>query len=109
MDAATVCAGLLRDSCALAVTLVDAAGRALAQAGDARYVELAAAAPSPAAAADREVYERRDDDTSRYALRLPSGAIVTVLFDERSSLGLVRLRVRAATPALSSARVLGTT
>jgi hypothetical protein len=69
-ERARICERLLADSRALGVRLADEHGRALALAG-----------PAP------------DDEAPHvHTMQLASGPALTVWFDDRSSLGLVRLR-----------------
>ena len=110
-----ICEILHRDSNAKAVLVIDKNGQAIAQAGD-----VGAARRDVAVFADRR--QRRRDRRHRPApgreasspvsstrARRPTSTsrssgprvILVVLFDERSSLGLVRLRVRKAAAELT--------
>lgn len=88
---------------ALAVTLTDGAGRVRAHAGE---VEAEPAAPPAAGEPRRAVAEGGEhllqlhDGTALLSVAVGGAGMLVVRFDARTSLGLVRLRVRQALPEL---------
>ena len=100
------CGALQRDSNALAVFVFDEDWQELARAGAATLLDATASSLLRANAArlavDREVIGRFDNATRRqFHLSLVAGRTIVVVFDERTSLGLVRLRTKKATEALA--------
>lgn len=111
-----VCERLLRDSNALSIVLLDAEGQPIAAVGDAALLDAkvvqsfcsASGKTLPTLVDDRE-FAGHLDRPARNRVHLSAvaqHAILAVLFDDCSSLGLVRLRVRKATDEL--ARLLTT-
>ena len=101
-----VCDGLRRDSNALAVLIMDADWQELARAGAATLIDAHALALLRANAArlmvEREVIGRFDNaDQRQFHLSLVAGRAIIVLFDVRTSLGLVRLRTKKASEQLA--------
>lgn len=104
-----VCQRLQRDSNAKAVLLIGRDGQPIAEAGEVDELDVTSlsslTAGNVAATGGISKILREKDFTSQYHegekthvhITLVSGrAILMVLFDERSSLGLVRLRVKKA-------------
>ena len=102
-----ICEILHRDSNAKAVLVIDKNGQAIAQAGDTQQLDVTSlsslTAGNVAATGGISKILREKDFTSQFHegekthvhITLVGGrAILVVLFDERSSLGLVRLRVK---------------
>jgi len=96
---ASICDHLLQDANAKAVVIVDDAGDVVARAGDAQLLT------------DSEVRARKTSEPVDTLHRAASGNLLVssghpltigVLFDDRSSPGLVRLRVRQARDALAA-------
>jgi predicted regulator of Ras-like GTPase activity (Roadblock/LC7/MglB family) len=110
-----ICETLQKDSNAKAVLVIDKNGQAIAQAGEVEQLDVTSLSSLTAGnvaatggiaqlLAEKEFAgqfhegERTNVHISIVAQRL----ILVVLFDERSSLGLVRLRVRKAATELTS-------
>jgi predicted regulator of Ras-like GTPase activity (Roadblock/LC7/MglB family) len=106
----SVCQRLHRDSNAKAVLLIGRDGQPIAEAGEVGEIDVTSlsslTAGNVAATGGISKILREKDFTSQFHegekthvhITLVAGrAILVVLFDERSSLGLVRLRVRKAT------------
>ncbi|MES1166317.1 MAG: roadblock/LC7 domain-containing protein [Verrucomicrobiota bacterium] len=104
---AMVCQRLQRDANAKAVLLIGRDGQAIAEAGDVEELDVTSlsslTAGNVAATGGISKILREKDFTSQFHegerihvhITLVGGrAILVVLFDERSSLGLVRLRVK---------------
>lgn len=109
----TVCEILHRDSNARAVLLIDKNGQAIAQAGDVQELDVtslssltagnvAATGGIASLLAEKEFAGQfhEGEKTNVHISIVGQRVILVVLFDERSSLGLVRLRVRKATVEL---------
>lgn len=105
-----ICQKLHRDSNAKAVLLIGRDGQPIAEAGEVSEIDVTSlstlTAGNVAATGGISKILREKDFTSQFHegekthvhITLVAGrAILVVLFDERSSLGLVRLRVRKAT------------
>jgi hypothetical protein len=100
-----ICNELLENSAALAVMLVDADWREVARAGasllDADTLALLRANASRLGV-EREVIGRFDNTAKRqFHLSLVAGQTLIVVFDDGTSLGLVRLRAKKAAQALN--------
>jgi predicted regulator of Ras-like GTPase activity (Roadblock/LC7/MglB family) len=115
-DAQEICEQLLGDCQALAVLLADKSGQAIAGAGQEHGESLSVLLAGDLATIERIFAERTEHfrsqvlDGARTHLHvslIAERAILAVLFDERSSLGLVRLRVKKATEELAKAFVRG--
>src|SRR3569833_2668232 len=104
---AMVCQWLNRDANAKAVLLIGRDGQAIAEAGDVEDLDVTSlsslTAGIVAATGSITKNQRKMDFTSQFhegekihvhISLVASRAILVVLFDERSSLGLVRLRVK---------------
>ena len=111
---ANVCQRLHRDANAKAVLLIGRDGQAIADAGDVAELDVTSlsslTAGNVAATGGISKILREKDFTSQFHegekthvhITLVGGrAILVVLFDERSSLGLVRLRVKKATEEMA--------
>src|SRR5919206_3304114 len=111
---ATVCARLHRDANAKAVLLIGRDGQPIAEAGDVDELDVTSlsslTAGNVAATGGISKILREKDFTSQFhegekthvhITLVASRAILLVLFDERSSLGLVRLRVKKASEEMS--------
>jgi len=111
---ANVCLRLQRDSNAKAVLLIGRDGQPIAEAGEVGEIDVTSlsslTAGNVAATGGISKILREKDFTSQFHegekthvhITLVAGrAILVVLFDERSSLGLVRLRVRKAADELT--------
>jgi predicted regulator of Ras-like GTPase activity (Roadblock/LC7/MglB family) len=109
-----VCQRLHRDANAKAVLLIGRDGQAIAEAGDVAEIDVTSlsslTAGNVAATGGISKILREKDFTSQFHegekthvhITLVAGrAILVVLFDERSSLGLVRLRVKKATDEMA--------
>ena len=109
-----VCARLARDANAKAVLLIGRDGQPIADAGDVDELDVTSlsslTAGNVAATGGISKILREKDFTSQFHegekthvhITLVGGrAILVVLFDERSSLGLVRLRVRKSSEELN--------
>ena len=108
-----ICEILHRDSNARAVLLIDKNGQAIAQAGDVQELDVtslssltagnvAATGGIASLLAEKEFAGQfhEGEKTNVHISIVGQRVILVVLFDERSSLGLVRLRVRKATVEL---------
>jgi predicted regulator of Ras-like GTPase activity (Roadblock/LC7/MglB family) len=111
---AMVCQRLQRDANAKAVLLIGRDGQAIAEAGDVDELDVTSlsslTAGNVAATGGISKILREKDFTSQFHegekihvhITLVGGkAILVVLFDERSSLGLVRLRVKKSSDEMS--------
>ncbi len=111
---AVVCQRLHRDANAKAVLLIGRDGQPIADAGDVTELDVTSlsslTAGNVAATGGISKILREKDFTSQFHegekthvhITLVGGrAILVVLFDERSSLGLVRLRVKKATEEMT--------
>src|SRR4030095_17205851 len=111
---ASVCHGLHRDANAKAVLLIGRDGQPIAEAGEVGEIDVTSlsslTAGNVAATGGISKILREKDFTSQFHegarthghITLVGGrAILVVLFDERSSLGLVRLRVKKASEEMS--------
>ena len=109
----SVCEILHRDSNARAVLLIDKNGQAMAQAGDTHELDVTSLSSLTAGnvaatggiaqlLAEKEFAGQfhEGEKTNVHISIVGQRVILVVLFDERSSLGLVRLRVRKATAEL---------
>src|SRR3977135_1036815 len=109
----SICEILHRDSNAKAVLVIDKNGQAIAQAGDTQQLDVTALSSLTAGnvaatggiaqlLAEREFAGQfhEGEKTNVHISIVGQRVIMVVLFDERSSLGLVRLRVRRATSEL---------
>jgi predicted regulator of Ras-like GTPase activity (Roadblock/LC7/MglB family) len=103
-----ICARLLNASAALAILLVDRDGIVIARAGETERLDVAVL-PSLFAGnslttllTDKELSARfpRGEGTNFHLALVGQQAMLCVLFDFRSSLGLVRLRSRKAVAEL---------
>src|SRR5262249_11357222 len=110
-----VCEILHRDSNARAVLVIDKNGQAIAQAGDVQELDVASLSSLTAGniaatggiaqlLAEKEFAGQfhEGEKTNVHISIVGQRVILVVLFDERSSLGLVRLRVRKAATELTS-------
>jgi predicted regulator of Ras-like GTPase activity (Roadblock/LC7/MglB family) len=110
----SICEILHRDSNAKAVLLIDKNGQAMAQAGDTHELDVtslssltagnvAATGGIASLLAEKEFAGQflEGEKTSYHVSIVAQRVILVVLFDERSSLGLVRLRVRKAANELT--------
>ena len=108
-----ICEVLHRDSNARAVLLIDKNGQAIAQAGDVQELDVTSLSSLTAGnvaatggiaqlLAEKEFAGQfhEGEKTNVHISIVGQRVILVVLFDERSSLGLVRLRVRKATVEL---------
>jgi predicted regulator of Ras-like GTPase activity (Roadblock/LC7/MglB family) len=106
-------AGLVDDSGARCAVLIHRAGQQLAAAGDRHHLDEAAFATLAAAdfaASDQlalllgedhfSTLYHQGERASLFVLGLDSNTLLAVLFDDRTTLGLVRLRGRAVVPQL---------
>ena len=111
---AIVCQRLHRDANAKAVLLIGRDGQPIADAGDVTELDVTSlsslTAGNVAATGGISKILREKDFTSQFhegekthvhITLVASRAILVVLFDERSSLGLVRLRVKKATEEMT--------
>ena len=109
-----ICEALQRDSNATAVLVIDKNGQAIAQIGEVETLDVTSlssltagnvAATGGIANLLKEkefAGQFHEGERTNVHISIISGRVILlVLFDERSSLGLVRLRVRKATSALS--------
>jgi predicted regulator of Ras-like GTPase activity (Roadblock/LC7/MglB family) len=106
-----ICERLLFDSHALSIVLLGAEGREIAAAGDAELLDANAALSFLAAngkaisdlIADKELagHLHRAENRHIHLSAIERHAVLIVLFDNRSSLGLVRLRVKKAAEELA--------
>ena len=110
----TVCHRLHRDANAVAVLLIGRDGQPIAEAGDVSELDVTSlsslTAGNVAATGGISKILREKDFTSQFhegekthvhITLVASRGILVVLFDERSSLGLVRLRVRKASEEMA--------
>ncbi len=110
-----VCEVLHRDSNAKAVLVIDKNGQAIAQAGDVDHIDVTSlssltAGNVAATGGIANLLEEKEfagqfhegERTNVHISIVAGRVILLVLFDERSSLGLVRLRVKKATGELTS-------
>jgi predicted regulator of Ras-like GTPase activity (Roadblock/LC7/MglB family) len=108
-----ICEILHRDSNAKAVLVIDKNGQAFAQAGDTHELDVTSlssltAGNVAATGAIAQLLAEKEfagqfhegEKTNVHISIIGARVIMVVLFDERSSLGLVRLRVRKATTEL---------
>jgi predicted regulator of Ras-like GTPase activity (Roadblock/LC7/MglB family) len=113
---ALVCQRLHRDANAKAVLLIGRDGQPIAEAGEVGEIDVTSlsslTAGNVAATGGISKILREKDFTSQFhegekthvhITLVASRAILVVLFDERSSLGLVRLRVKKASDEMSKA------
>jgi predicted regulator of Ras-like GTPase activity (Roadblock/LC7/MglB family) len=109
-----ICEILHRDSNAKAVLVIDKNGQAIAQAGDTQQLDVTSLSSLTAGnvaatggiaqlLAEREFAGQfhEGEKTNVHISIVGQRVILVVLFDERSSLGLVRLRVRKAAAELT--------
>jgi len=109
-----ICDTLHRDSNATAVLVIDKNGQAIAQAGEVESLDVTSlssltagnvAATGGIASLLKEKEfsgQFHEGERTHVHISIVAGRVILlVLFDERSSLGLVRLRVRKATAALT--------
>ncbi len=109
-----ICDTLHRDSNATAVLVIDKNGQAIAQAGEVESLDVTSlssltagnvAATGGIASLLKEkefAGQFHEGERTHVHISIVAGRVILlVLFDERSSLGLVRLRVRKATAALT--------
>ncbi|MBA3542246.1 MAG: roadblock/LC7 domain-containing protein [Deltaproteobacteria bacterium] len=109
----SICEILHRDSNAKAVLVIDKNGQAFAQAGDTHELDVTSlssltAGNVAATGAIAQLLAEKEfagqfhegEKTNVHISIIGARVIMVVLFDERSSLGLVRLRVRKATTEL---------
>ncbi len=109
----TICEVLQRDSNARAVLVIDKNGQAFANAGEVEQLDItslssltagnvAATGAIASLLAEKEFAGQflEGQKTSYHVSIVGQRVIMVVLFDERSSLGLVRLRVRKASTEL---------
>jgi len=109
-----VCEQLQRDSNAQAVLVIDKNGQAMAQAGEVDHLDITSlssltAGNVAATGGIANLLEEKEfagqfhegERTNVHISIVSARVILLVLFDERSSLGLVRLRVRKASQALA--------
>jgi predicted regulator of Ras-like GTPase activity (Roadblock/LC7/MglB family) len=110
-----ICEILHRDSNATAVLVIDKNGQAIAHAGDTQQLDVTSLSSLTAGnvaatggiaqlLAEREFAGQfhEGEKTNIYIAIVGQRVILVVLFDERSSLGLVRLRVKKADSALTT-------
>jgi predicted regulator of Ras-like GTPase activity (Roadblock/LC7/MglB family) len=111
----TVCEVLVRDSNARAVLVIGKDGQPIAQAGEVEQLDVtslssltagnvAATGGIASLLAEREFagQTHEGEKTSVYISIIGARLILVVLYDDRSSLGLVRLRVRKAAVELNT-------
>ena len=110
-----ICEGLHRDANAKAILCIDKNGQAIASAGEVESLDVtslssltagnvAATGGIASLLAEKEFAGQfhEGEKTNVHISIVGSRVILVVLFDERSSLGLVRLRVKRATVALGT-------
>jgi len=110
-----VCQGLHRDSNAIAVLVIDKNGQSIAAAGDVDNLDVTSlssltAGNVAATGGIANLLQEKEfagqfhegERTNVHISIVAGRVILVVLFDERSSLGLVRLRVRKATTGLTT-------
>jgi predicted regulator of Ras-like GTPase activity (Roadblock/LC7/MglB family) len=111
----SICDILQRDSNAKAVLLIDKNGQAISQSGDTNELDVTSLSSLTAGnvaatggiaqlLAEKEFAGQfhEGEKTNVHISIVGQRVILVVLFDERSSLGLVRLRVRKATTELTA-------
>ena len=109
LEIVRICEVLQKDSNARAVLLIDKNGQAIAQAGDVQELDVTSLSSLTAGnvaatggiaqlLAEKEFSGQfhEGEKTNVHISIIGQRVILVVLFDERSSLGLVRLRVRKA-------------
>lgn len=109
-----ICDGLHRDANAKAILCIDKNGQAIASAGEVESLDVtslssltagnvAATGGIASLLAEKEFAGQfhEGEKTNVHISIVSSRVILVVLFDERSSLGLVRLRVKRATSGLT--------
>jgi predicted regulator of Ras-like GTPase activity (Roadblock/LC7/MglB family) len=109
-----VCELLHRDANAMAVLVIDKNGQAIASAGEVEQLDVTSLSSLTAGnvaatggianlLAEKEfAVQFHEGDRTNVHISLVGGRVIlVVLFDERSSLGLVRLRVRKASAELT--------
>ena len=109
-----ICEGLHKDSNARAVLVIDKNGQAIAQAGEVQELDVTSLSSLTAGnvaatggiaqlLAEKEFAGQfhEGEKTNVHISIVGQRVILVVLFDERSSLGLVRLRVRKAAAELT--------
>jgi predicted regulator of Ras-like GTPase activity (Roadblock/LC7/MglB family) len=110
-----VCDTLHRDANAVAILVIDKNGQAIAQAGDVEHLDVtslssltagnvAATGGIASLLSEKEFAGQfHEGERTNVHISIVAGRVILlVLFDERSSLGLVRLRVRKAAAELTS-------
>lgn len=110
-----ICEALHRDSNAVAVIVIDKNGQAIAAAGDVDHLDVTSLSSLTAGnvaatggianlLSEKEFAGQfhEGERTSVHISIVAGRVILVVLFDERSSLGLVRLRVRKASSSLTN-------
>ena len=110
-----ICDGLHRDANAKAILCIDKNGQAIASAGEVESLDVTSLSSLTAGnvaatggianlLAEKEFAGQfhEGEKTNVHISIVSSRVILVVLFDERSSLGLVRLRVKRATGALTA-------
>jgi predicted regulator of Ras-like GTPase activity (Roadblock/LC7/MglB family) len=110
-----VCDTLHRDANAVAILVIDKNGQAIAQAGDVEHIDVtslssltagnvAATGGIASLLSEKEFAGQfHEGERTNVHISIVAGRVILlVLFDERSSLGLVRLRVRKAAAELTS-------
>jgi predicted regulator of Ras-like GTPase activity (Roadblock/LC7/MglB family) len=110
----TICDGLQRDSNAKAVLVIDKNGQAIVQSGEIEHLDVtslssltagnvAATGGIASLLAEKEFAGQfHEGEKTNIHISIVGGRVIlVVLFDERSSLGLVRLRVRKAAGLLT--------
>jgi predicted regulator of Ras-like GTPase activity (Roadblock/LC7/MglB family) len=110
-----VCDTLHRDANAVAILVIDKNGQAIAQAGDVEHIDVtslssltagnvAATGGIASLLSEKEFAGQfHEGERTNVHISIVGGRVILlVLFDERSSLGLVRLRVRKAAAELTS-------
>ena len=100
-----VCERLARDSHAKGVFVVDNNGQLLAEAGDIRGIDTTSLASltagSVAATGGLAIHFHQGQRDNLHMTLVARRIILVIIFDERSSLGLVRLRVKKANVELA--------
>jgi predicted regulator of Ras-like GTPase activity (Roadblock/LC7/MglB family) len=115
LQISNICEVLHRDSNARAVLVIDKNGQAIAQAGDVQELDVTSLSSLTAGnvaatggiaqlLAEKEFAGQfhEGEKTNVHISIVGQRVILVVLFDERSSLGLVRLRVRKAAAELTT-------
>jgi predicted regulator of Ras-like GTPase activity (Roadblock/LC7/MglB family) len=111
----TVCLNLQRDSNAKAVLVIDRNGQAISEAGEVEHLDITSLSSLTAGnvaatggianlLSEKEFSGQfhEGEKTNVHISIVASRVILLVLFDQRSSLGLVRLRVRKAAVELTT-------